>query len=349
MPAPAGLVQQLDQYLHRRRLLVPGMRLLVACSGGADSVALLKLLHAINQSDYWHWKLIVGHVNHQLRGIESQRDEAFVRNLAKSLGVPFRGKKLNLKGAGVKRIVSENAAREGRYKALLAMAAADRCDVVVLAHHADDQAETILMRLLRGAGVTGLAGMNEKERRGKLELVRPLLPWPGGELKKWLIGINQPWREDLSNQETHYLRNRIRHELLPVLETYQPRIRELLQRNARHDRAAADFLKLHAREVLRAGRYRRGRYSVSVSVNALAQAHPAPAALALRMAIVDAGGDEDAINTTTLLEVLDRLQARSVAGEIQFGRAIRLKVISGRINIFRVGGSGEKIRRPIPC
>lgn len=349
MPAPAGLVQELDQYLHRRRLLVPRMRLLVACSGGADSVALLSLLRAINQSDYWHWKLIVGHVNHQLRGMDSKRDEAYVRNLAKSLDLPFRVKKLNLKETGSNRVVSENAAREGRYKALLAMAASDRCNAVLLAHHADDQAETILMRLLRGAGVTGLAGMNEKEWRGKLELVRPLLPWPGGELKKWLIENNRPWREDLSNNNTHYLRNRIRHELLPALENYQPRIRELLQRNARHDRATADFLKLHARKLLREGRYRRGRYSVSVSVNTVAHAHPAPAALALRMAIVDAGGDEDGINTTTLLDVLDKLQARSLAGEIQFARAIRLKVISGRINIFRVGASGEKIRRPITC
>ena len=180
-------------------------------------------------------------------------------------------------------------------------------------------------------------------------LVRPLLPWPGNELKKWLIEINQPWREDLSNNNTHYLRNRIRQELLPVLETYQPRIRELLQRNARHDRAAADFLKLHARELLRAGRYRRGRYSVSVSADTIAQAHPAPAALALRIAIVDAGGDEDGINTTTLLEVLDKLRSRSLAGEIQFAAAIRLKVISGRMNIFRAGGNGEKIRRPITC
>ena len=349
MPAPAGLVQQLDQYLHRRRLLVPRMRLLVACSGGADSVALLRLLHAINESDYWHWTLIVGHVNHQLRGNESRRDEAFVRNLAKALGLPFRGKKLNLKKAGAKRVVSENAARQGRYKALLAMAAAGHCDAVVLAHHADDQAETILMRLLRGAGVTGLAGMNEKDWRGDIALGRPRLPWPGGELKKWLMEIKQPWREDASNQKTHYLRNRIRHELLPTLETYQPRIRELLQRNARHDRAAGDFLKLHARELLRAGHYRRGRYTVSVSANSLAQAHGAPAALALRMAIVDAGGDEDGINTTTLLEVVDKLQSGSLAGEIQFARAIRLKVISGRINIFRARESGGKIRRPIKC
>ena len=349
MPAPAGLVQQLDQHLHRRRLLAPNMRMLVACSGGADSVALLKLLNAVNQSDHWHWELIVGHVNHQLRGRESKRDELFVRNLAKSLQLPFRSRKLNLKRAGAKRVVSENIARDGRYKALLTMATGNRCDVILLAHHADDQAETILMRLLRGAGVTGLAGMSEKERRGNVELVRPLLPWAGENLRNWLTDIHQPWREDLSNQDTHYLRNRIRHELLPILETYQPRIRELLQRNARHDRAAADFLRQHAKALLRTARYCRGSHGVSFSTVGIADAHPAPAALALRMAIVDAGGDEDTINTTTLLEVLDKLRSRSLRGEIQFGGSIRLKMIRNRINIHRVSGNRGKQWRPRNC
>jgi len=349
MPAPAGLVQQLDQYLHRRRLLAPNMRVLVACSGGADSVALLKLFHAVNQSDYWHWKLVVGHVNHRLRGRESMRDELFVRELATKLQLPFRCRKLNLKRSKASGIVSENTARDGRYKALLSMAAASRCNAILLAHHADDQAETILMRLLRGAGVTGLAGMNEKERRGNVELVRPLLPWSGETLRNWLSEMHQPWREDSSNQDTDYFRNRIRHELLPILETYQPRIRELLQRNARHDRAAADFLKQHARALLRTARYRHGARGVSFSALGMPDAHPAPAALALRMAIVDAGGDEDAINTTTLLDVLDKLRSRSLRGEIQFGGAIRLKVIGNRINIYRISGKLGKQRRLMNC
>ena len=197
--------------------------------------------------------------------------------------------------------------------------------------------------------MTGLAGMSEKERRGDVQLVRPLLPWPGEKLRNWLTDIHQPWREDLSNQDPRYLRNRIRHELLPTLETYQPRIRELLQRNARHDRAAADFLKQHARALLRAARYRRGSYGVSFSTVGIANAHPAPAALALRMAIVDAGGDEDTINTTTLLEVLDKLHNRSLRGEIQFGGGMRLKVLRNRINIHRASRNGGRQRRPGKC
>jgi tRNA(Ile)-lysidine synthase len=349
MPAPAGLVQQFDQHLHRRRLLAPNQRLLVACSGGADSVALLRLLCAVNQSHHWNWELIVGHVNHQLRGRESDRDEEFVRKLAQLLQLPLRCKKLNLLRRDSKRIVSENVARDGRYKALLAMAATSRCDAVLLAHHADDQAETILMRLLRGAGVTGLAGINEKERRGTVYLVRPLLPWPGAALRYWLKEINQPWREDLSNQDTHYLRNRIRYELLPALETYQPRIRELLQRNARHDRATADFLKRHADELLRTARFRRGTGAVSLAADNIAKADPAPAAVALRTAIIAAGGDEDGINSTVLQEVLDKLQTGSLRGEIQFGGSIRLKLIRDRIHIRRASEKNGKKRSRTTC
>lgn len=346
MPAPTGLIQQLDQHLHRRGLLKPGLRLLVACSGGADSVALLRLLHAVNRSQYWHWALIVGHVNHQLRGRESQRDEQFVRELAQSLGLPFQGAKLNLKGTCQRKSVSENTARDARYKALLVMAVRRRCDAIVLAHHADDQAETILMRLLRGAGVTGLAGINECELRGKIKIVRPLLPWSGEAIRAWLEQSGQTWREDLSNNDTRYFRNRIRHELLPVLETYQPRIRELLQRNARHDRAAADFIRDHARQLLRAARYRKGKLTVTLAENVIIQAPCAPAAIAMRMAIIDAGGDEGAIDTATLLAVLDKIKARTLRGKIQFAGAVSLAINNGRITIQQEGRrSGAPGRR----
>ncbi len=346
MPAPTGLIQQFDQHLHSRRLLEPAMRLLVACSGGADSVALLRLLHAVNQSRHWNWKLIVGHVNHQLRGRESLRDEMFVRDLAKALDLPFRSQRLNLTRTDQHRAVSENAAREARYKALLAMAGRGRCDAIVLAHHAGDQAETILMRLLRGAGVTGLAGINESDVRGKIRLVRPLLPWPGEQLREWLSEVGQNWREDLSNQDTQFFRNRIRHELLPMLETYQPRIRELLHRNFRHDRAAADFLHEHARQVLRSAHYRRGKNMVSFAEKAIAAAHQAPAALALRLALRDAGAQDDGINTATLLDVLEKLQARALRDKtILFAGAINLSVHHDRIIIRRTARTAERKRR----
>ena len=152
MPAPRGLVQRVDQELHRSGLLPKGAGLLVAVRGGADSVALLRLLCEINRSDYWGWKVVVGHVDHGLRGKASTADAAFVRMLAGELRVPYRGAKLRLKKGA-----SEDAARQGRIGALTSMARG--LDGIVMAHHAEDQAETVLMRMFRGTGITGLASM----------------------------------------------------------------------------------------------------------------------------------------------------------------------------------------------
>ena len=220
-----GLVQQFDQYLHGSRLLKPKQRLLIACSGGADSIALLRLLQSVNQSNYWQWKLVVGHVNHGLRGRHSLADERFVRKTARALGLPCAVKRIRLKRHATDH-VSEAAARTARLDALYNLARRHRCAAIVLAHHADDQAETVLMRILRGCGITGLGGMRPRRKMASLHLIRPVLNFERSSLRSYLRDLGQTWREDHTNAAPHYLRNRIRLELLPALETYQPAIRQ---------------------------------------------------------------------------------------------------------------------------
>jgi tRNA(Ile)-lysidine synthetase-like protein len=249
MPAPRGLLQQLDQHLHRCDLLPPGQWVLVACSGGADSVALLRLLHALNQSNHWHWTLAVGHVNHNVRGAAARADARFVRDLARQLGLPYHERRLTWPAGRTKGRISEAELRSRRQRALTALAHPTR-SIIALAHHADDQAETVLMRILRGTGIHGLAGIPERQElaaRSRLAVpdevaparlrnlgggVRPLLGVSRTALREYLHAIGQPWREDASNTSHDYLRNRIRHELLPLLETYQPAIRTSLTRLA---------------------------------------------------------------------------------------------------------------------
>jgi tRNA(Ile)-lysidine synthetase-like protein len=214
---PRGLAQRLDQAWHKRQLLPRGKTLLVAVSGGADSVALLRLLVDINRSDFWRWKLVVAHISHGIRGRPGTADARFVKALAKKLHLPFAQKSLRLG-----KHASEAAARDARLAALAALAKSHHAAGVVMAHHADDQAETVLLRILRGTGVEGLAAMSPLTTLRGLRIYRPLLAVRRTDLRATLAALKQPWREDETNSAPRYTRNRIRHELLPALEAIAP-------------------------------------------------------------------------------------------------------------------------------
>ena len=173
MPPPRGLIQWVDRELHRSSLLPREARLLVAVSGGADSVGLLRILCAVNRSRFWGWTLLVGHVDHGIRGSASAADAKFVRALAKELGLKYMLRRLQLKKNS-----SEALARDRRLSALRAMVRSEKCSGVVMGHHADDQAETVLLRIMRGCGLDGLAGMRSQNQVNKLTIYRPLLSLP---------------------------------------------------------------------------------------------------------------------------------------------------------------------------
>ena len=332
MPAPAGLVQQLDQFLHRRRLLTPRERILAACSGGADSVALVRLLSEINKSRYWRWKILIGHVDHGIRGAASTRDRQFVSKLGKQLGLPVRTRKLQLAQKSAAGQVSEAAARQARLKALVSMARQAKCKVIVLAHHADDQAETILLRLLRGAGMRGLSGIAQERKMDSVRLVRPLLKFRRQELIRWLEQIGQKWREDASNKERRFLRNRVRHELLPLLETYQPKIYEVLWRTAENSRAIYQLLNRRATKLFKDAVRRRGGKLILKSRD-FSQAPRAAAALALREAIGAVGGTTDKIHYATLADAVERIRQGQTHGTLHFSGSTVLRFSRGKIYI----------------
>ncbi len=245
MPRPTGLIQHLDQHLHRAQILARTEHLLIACSGGADSVALTHLIHAVSQSNHWHWKLRLVHVNHRTRPGENELDEALVRRLASQLSIPLNVVRLrpSQKPRG------ENDLRQLRWEKFLAVAKRYRCTCILTAHHADDQAETFLMRLMRGAGVHGLGAIRPKRRRGSTKIVRPLLHIPKKRLVAYLSSHNIPWREDTSNANIHYLRNRIRRDILPALTACQPQIAMTLVKTATQMRSVQRIINRHAGEL----------------------------------------------------------------------------------------------------
>ena len=190
----------------------PGSRVLVAVSGGSDSVALALLLREL--SEHGGFSLVsLAHINHHLRA-EAPRDEEFCRALAERLGLPIRVESVDVRSYAVsQRLSLEDAARRLRYESLRRLALEVLADRIAVGHTRDDQAETFLLKLIRGAGMAGLGGIYPQ--RG--DVIRPLLDVSRSELRDYLTSLGQTWVEDATNADLKNPRNRIRHVVLPEL------------------------------------------------------------------------------------------------------------------------------------
>jgi tRNA(Ile)-lysidine synthase len=235
------MMEKVLKYIHEQRLLRPGDRVAVACSGGADSVALLRIL--LDLREELGIVLSVAHFHHQIRGPEADEDTQFVADLAAGLQLEFHSGSGDVPAhAAAQKISVETAARKLRHQwfgGLVQQGDAQRgnvqqgkvqqgkADKIATAHTLDDQAETVLMRIIRGTGVRGLAGIAPAQKAK--HLVRPLLETSRQEIESYLKEIGQPWREDSSNLDIRHTRNRIRHTLVPMLERdFNPAIRQTL-------------------------------------------------------------------------------------------------------------------------
>lgn len=214
-------------------LFSPGDTVVVAVSGGPDSVALLDILASLPSLGL---QLVVAHVNHCLRGAESDEDERFVAALAASYALPFECERVDVHDFSRReRLSLEDAGRRCRYAFFDRLTARYGASSVALAHHADDQAETLLLRLLRGAGTTGLSAMTPRTAG---RYIRPLLALTRHEIERYLHGRRLSFRVDSSNADIAFLRNRIRNELIPSLAGLNPKISRRLAVTA--DLLAAD-------------------------------------------------------------------------------------------------------------
>lgn len=205
-----------------------GERIGIAVSGGADSVALLRAMLGLRED----LGIVVSavHFNHKIRGREGDADSEFVGELAKQHGLEFHQGCDDVPAFAKKHHLStEAAARRLRYEMFHKLLAGQSVDKIATAHTRDDQAETVLLRVLRGAGTRGLAGIHPMLKLERGAIIRPMLRVTRAEVEDYLRSLGQPWREDATNTEVAYTRNRVRHELLPLLEhDYNPSVREVL-------------------------------------------------------------------------------------------------------------------------
>lgn len=295
----SDLTQMLRTQLRASQLLPAGARLGVAVSGGGDSVALLRLLHALTPE--WGWSLAVAHMNHGLRQ-EAREEEAFVKALAKELGLGCDVFHPRPRPPGEN---LEQWARQERLRGFYRLGRAQQWTGVVTGHTQDDQAETVLLRFLRGAGTRGLSGIwpeaamsaagliatGQPGGEQGLRLLRPLLGMERRELREYLRQLNQPWREDASNASLEPVRNRLRHQLIPQLQAeFNPALRAGLARVAEMMRDEEQEAVLRASALV--GRlWRMEHTELSAATPALLALPPATLRRLLRQAVLQWRGN----------------------------------------------------------
>jgi tRNA(Ile)-lysidine synthase len=250
------LLDTVRQTIRAHRMVQPGDTIVVGVSGGPDSLCLSHALRALRDELEIH--LHVAHLDHGIRGDESRADADFVEGLALSWDVPVSVEHADVPAYARKhKLALEEAARRERYLFLGRVARAANARSVAVGHNADDQVETILMHWMRGSGLGGLRGMLPVQELGeeawwsgpRLRVIRPLLEVPREEIEDYCGHRGLQPRFDRSNLDLTYHRNRIRHELIPFLESFNPRIREILRRSAKAFADDYDYLHRRSMEV----------------------------------------------------------------------------------------------------
>jgi tRNA(Ile)-lysidine synthase len=295
-------------------LLKPGLKVAVGLSGGADSVALLRVL--AQRSRELGLVLHAAHLHHGLRGAEADADRDFCLELTQRLGLTLLEARVDTAAAALADASAgkpaesiEEAARRLRYGWFRELMASGAVDAVATAHSRDDQAETVLARFLRGAWTEGLSGIYPTVRFPEGPILRPLLATSRKEIEAYLRALGQDWREDSSNRHLTFTRNRIRHELLPLLEGWNPRLRDHLAQMAelaRDEEAwwAAEVETL-APQIILPGRPVRGGgraagEAFAIETTRLAELAPALQRRILRLAAARLGASPDFESTESL-------------------------------------------------
>lgn len=316
------IIQKTKKSIARYSLINTGDRVLVGVSGGPDSVA---LLHILNKLRYeLGINLSVIHVNHQLRK-SADTDQKFVQDLCTSLNIPCAVLKLNMKNIKEKGSLEE-IARKKRFDAFIRIAGANKANVIALAHHQDDLAETVLMRILRGTGLLGLRGILPKRKFNRLQVIRPFLDIPKRDIDIFLKKSKIKYRIDPTNKQTCFFRNKIRLELLPKLKkNYNNNISEVLAHLA--DNIAVDYDYLHnqgQKSLKKLNMLTQRKNQIQLSLAPLKKLHPSLLRIVIRLSIEQLKGDMKRLTLNHINEVEDLIHNRPAGAIVNLTGGIYL-------------------------
>ncbi len=300
------MLDQVRKTIKRYQMLAPGDKVLVAVSGGVDSVVLLHVLTELKKE--LKLTLAVAHLDHGIRP-ESAQDAEFVRELAQTLQLGFYTERADVPAyAQAKKLSLEVAARQVRYQFLEKTAQAHKFKKIALGHSLNDQAETLLMRLLRGSGLEGLAGIPPVRSTQCCQYIRPLIECTREQIEAFARAQKLRWREDITNYDTTILRNKIRHKLIPILREYNPNLLEALGRTARLLGQAAEHLEREADRALTELVCERSSCELVLDLKRFIKLPPYLQALALRRAVftLDAYSELEAAHIEAVLSWVSR-------------------------------------------
>lgn len=321
---PETVAQTVRQY----RMFSPGDAVLVGVSGGADSVALLHVL--VRLVPKFSLRLGIAHLNHGLRQEDSDRDAAFVADMAEKLGLPCYSEKKDVQQYRRQhRLSLEEAARQIRYAFYEEVSERHGFDKVALGHHADDNAELVLMYLFRGSGLTGLSGI-PPVRDGKF--VRPLIHASRADIAAFIADKQLTYVSDATNEDPQYLRNRIRHHLLPMLRSsYNPNIADTLNRLASIVRQEDAWLDDVSEPIFRKSLTELKDGEVTLSVPMLRAAHPGAQRRVIRKAIAEVKGNLRRITYAHAEAVQSLLEEKAADGKLNLPDQIRVMKTGDRL------------------
>lgn len=315
--------------IRKYQMIQPKDKIILAVSGGPDSTALLYLMYDL--MDELKCSLHIIHLNHNLRGEESDADEEFVREHAKKLDLPITVESINVKGMITSKESLESGARRIRYKFYERVMSEIGANKVAHGHTADDQTETVIMRFLRGSGTKGLSGI-PPIRDGIY--IRPLIETTRREVEEYLQSLNINPRLDSSNLSTEYERNKIRHELIPIIErNYSPNIKRILQQTADILRAEEDLMTELAQRAMDECVLYRDLQSITISIYDLKKYHFALQRRILRLVIENLLGDLNRYDFDHLVDLMNLIDNSVTGSVINLPRGITAEKTYDRIII----------------
>lgn len=302
-----NLISKVRETIRRYKMFDLGDKVVIGVSGGPDSVCLLYILNSLK--DEFDLSLHIGHLDHMLRK-DSFGDLLFVKGIAERLNLPVTTERIDVSKLAKKGSIEE-IARKARFNFLFRIAKDIGAKKIALGHNKDDQAETVLLRILRGAGLCGLGGILPKRKILGFTVTRPLIEIERKEIERYLKKRKIRTREDITNIQDLYFRNKVRNELLPFLEKrYNPKIKEILFNMAENIGSDYEYLEAESRKLLEKLKIKDEKLKINLNLRKIIRLHPAIQRMVLRLAISDLKGDTRRLTFKHFKEIEDLLYSR---------------------------------------